>query len=123
MLSGSKPDARHLRTFGCLVEELVPESQRSKLDSKSTKLIHMGHVTATVSRGYNARTGRVHTVRHVMFDETTLPGTGHSAQSLETVYSETSTEELNTEHVEEVRVHISDSEEKLTPDVESEDLQ
>jgi len=40
--SGVKPSRQHFRVFGCIAYVHVPDSQRRKLDDKSTKCILLG---------------------------------------------------------------------------------
>lgn len=79
---GTKPHAGYLKVFGCLVHEAVPDSQRRKLEHKSRKLIHIGHISPTISRGYCLSTGRVHVVCHGKFDETAFLGTSSTPRNL-----------------------------------------
>ncbi|MCI39571.1 retrovirus-related pol polyprotein from transposon tnt 1-94, partial [Trifolium medium] len=37
-----KPSVHHFRVFGCIAFAHIPDSQRSKLDNKSVKCVHLG---------------------------------------------------------------------------------
>lgn len=83
LLTGKKPNVQHLRIFGCLFQAFVPEKNRRKLDPKTKGLIHIGHVTKTVSRGFNPLTLKVQLVRHGVFDETVFRGTNTKKEGSE----------------------------------------
>ena len=56
-----KPEARHLRIFGCLVYTRVPHEKRSKLDPSKHKGIFVGY--SETSKGY-----RVYVLGHQQID-------------------------------------------------------
>ena len=41
--SGKKPDVSHLKVFGCMAYEHVPDTQKQKLDKKALKLRFIGY--------------------------------------------------------------------------------
>ena len=45
-----KPSIEHMRVFGCLAYNLVPQMQRKKLDDKAMKCIFVGY--SSESKGY-----------------------------------------------------------------------
>lgn len=52
-LADKKPDVSHLRMFGCLVQEHIPNELRKKLEPKSKKLTFIGHISPTLSKGFD----------------------------------------------------------------------
>ena len=73
--SGSKPDVRLLRIFGCSVYSHVPKAERHKLDTKTRKCILLGYGTNQKGyRLYDLRWMKVIHSRYVVFDETSMPG-------------------------------------------------
>ena len=70
-LTGSKPDLRMLRIWGCPCWVLIPSNQRRKMADKAWKGIFVGYPADT--RGwivYNPQTRRAMVSKHVVFDET-----------------------------------------------------
>ena len=43
VLNGRKPNVKHFRVFGCQAYSLIPNDERSKLDSKSRRCIFLGY--------------------------------------------------------------------------------
>jgi hypothetical protein len=73
--SGSKPDVRSLRIFGCSAYAHVPKAERHKLDTKTRKCILLGYGTNQKGyRLYDLRRMKVINSRDVVFDETSMPG-------------------------------------------------
>ena len=48
--SGSKPNVKHLRVFGCMAYSHIPKDERLKLDSKTNQCILLGYGSTT--KGY-----------------------------------------------------------------------
>ena len=48
--SGSKPNVKHLRVFGCMAYSHIPKDERLKLDSKAKQCILLGYGSTT--KGY-----------------------------------------------------------------------
>ena len=48
--SGSKPNVKHLRVFGCMAYSHIPKDERLKLDSKTNQCILLGYGSSTISR-------------------------------------------------------------------------
>ena len=70
-LNGRKPNVKHLRTFGCLSYVHIPKDERSKLDNKSKRCIHLGYGSTTKGyRLYDLVAKKVLHSRDVLFDET-----------------------------------------------------
>eukprot|EP00249_Psilotum_nudum_P025147 c29390_g1_i1 orf=407-4477(+) len=72
--TGIKPSVSHFRVFGCTAFMHVPDERRTKLDSKSVKMIFVGYSTNT--KGYRLMDPTTHKIsvsRDVVFEE--LAGT------------------------------------------------
>ena len=48
--TGEKPNADHMRAFGCVAYALVAKDEQQKLDSKAKKCIFLGY--GSVTKGY-----------------------------------------------------------------------
>ena len=73
LLTGVKPNVKHLKVFGCEAYAHIPKDERRKLDSKARKCIFMGYGTETKGyRLYDVNRARVIHSRDVLFDESTF---------------------------------------------------
>ena len=73
LLTGMKPNVKHLNKFGCEAYAHIPKDERRKLDSKARKCIFMGYGTETKGyRLYDVNRARVIHSRDVLFDESTF---------------------------------------------------
>ena len=71
--SGSKPNVKHLRVFGCMAYSHIPKDERSKLDSKAKQCILLGYGSTTKGyRLYDIKREQVFHSRDVVFDEMKL---------------------------------------------------
>ena len=71
--SGSKPNVKHLRVFGCMAYSHIPKDERSKLDSKAKQCILLGYSSTTKGyRLYDIKREQVFHSRDVVFDEMKL---------------------------------------------------
>ena len=69
----AKPSVQHLNFFGSLAYVHIPDSKRTKLDSKTIKCIFVGYDSE--SKGYrlfDPQTKKIHKSRDVVFDETQI---------------------------------------------------
>jgi len=68
--SGVKPLVQHFRFFGCTAYVHVPDSQRKKLDDKSTKCILLGlSEESKAYKLYDPKSKKVVIDRDVIFEE------------------------------------------------------
>lgn len=68
--SGKKPSVHFFRIFGCIAHVHVPENQRKKLDSRSTKCILLGvNEESKAYRLYDPASQRIIISRDVIFEE------------------------------------------------------
>ncbi|MCH81754.1 retrovirus-related pol polyprotein from transposon tnt 1-94, partial [Trifolium medium] len=68
--SGSKPSVHHFRVFGCLAFAHVPDSQRTKLDDKSIKCVHLGVSDESKAyKLYDPEKKKIIVSRDVVFEE------------------------------------------------------
>ena len=70
-LTGSKPNVKHLRTFGCTAYAHIPKDERKKMDSKSRKCMFLGY--SANQKGYrlfDLAKRKVFFCRDVIFNET-----------------------------------------------------
>lgn len=68
------PDYSILRTFGCSCFPIIPSTQRTKLQSVTTRCIFIGY--SSNHKGYKCKdllSGRISVSRHVVFDEKSFP--------------------------------------------------
>lgn len=69
--SGIKPSVHFFRIFGCIAYVHVPENQRKKLDSRSTKCVLLGvSEESKAYRLYDPASKKILISRDVVFDET-----------------------------------------------------
>ncbi|PNX97760.1 cysteine-rich receptor-like protein kinase 25-like protein, partial [Trifolium pratense] len=67
--SGSKPYVHHFRVFGCIAYAHVPENQRSKLDNRSTKCVHLGLSEESKAYKLYNHENKIIISRDVVFEE------------------------------------------------------
>ena len=68
--SGRKPTLLHLRVFGCVAYNHIPDESRVKLDDKSEKLVFIGYDAKSKGyRRYNPKSKKITVSRDVRFDE------------------------------------------------------
>ncbi len=68
--TSKKPNVSHLKVFGCIAYEHVPDEKRSKLDPKAENCIFIGY--SLEQKGYrcfNPSTRKLQVSRDVVFDE------------------------------------------------------
>ncbi|KAD4179568.1 hypothetical protein E3N88_28159 [Mikania micrantha] len=70
-LKGRKPRLSHLKVFGCKAYVKVPSIKTTKLDDRSTTMVHLGSEPGSKAyRFYNPLTKRICVNRDAHFDET-----------------------------------------------------
>ncbi|PNY01730.1 copia-type polyprotein, partial [Trifolium pratense] len=68
--SGIKPSVHHFRIFGCIAFAHIPDSQRSKLDDKSVKCVHLGlSEESKAYKLYDPERKKIIISRDVVFEE------------------------------------------------------
>jgi len=68
--SGVKPSVKHFRVFGCVAYVHVPDTQRKKLDDKSTRCILLGlSEESKAYKLYDPKSKKVVISRDVVFEE------------------------------------------------------
>jgi hypothetical protein len=68
--SGEKPSVHHFKVFGCLAFAHIPDSQRTKLDDKSIKCIHLGvSEESKAYKLYDPEKKKIIISRDVVFEE------------------------------------------------------
>src|ERR1044072_4671521 len=67
--TSKKPSVNHLRIFGSVCYRHVPKSKRSKLDSRSEKLVLVGYHCTGAYRMINPLTRKIVISRDVIVDE------------------------------------------------------
>ena len=70
-LYGEKPCVQNLKIFGCDAYANVPKYERSKLDAKAQKCVHLGYSTETKGL-LNQESGKLFYSRDVKFNESSL---------------------------------------------------
>lgn len=70
LLRKVKPNASHLKVFGCVCYVFVPDHLRKKFERKAIQRIFVGYDDARKGwRCYDPTTRKCHTLRNVVFDE------------------------------------------------------
>lgn len=65
-----KPDLQNMKVFGCVAHVLVDESQRRKLDSKTTRMLFVGYSKSPKGyRVYDPEKNKAYIRRDAVFDE------------------------------------------------------
>ena len=68
--NGRKSVVKHLKVYGCMAYEHIPNVLRSKLDPKSKKLIFVGYTMKEKAyRLWNPENDKISISRDVVFDE------------------------------------------------------
>lgn len=115
--NGVKPSLEHVRVFGCEGYVHVPGQLRTKLDSKSRKMLLVGY-DHTNYKMYDPRTKRITISRNVIFNENKSPEINENVERLYYLQEESPEQEEVLEHMEEESDPIAEPDNHDTLDSE-----
>jgi hypothetical protein len=98
--NGRKPSVHHFRVFGCLAFAHILDSQRTKLDNKSIKCIHLGvNEESKAYKLYDPEKKKIIISRDVVFEEKKSWNWGNSDSK---VYNDNADSDIDVEETKSV---------------------
>jgi len=116
--SGKKPSVKHFRIFGCLAYAHIPDSQRKKLDDKSSKCVLLGvSEESKAYRLFDPISKKIVISRDVVFDEQGMWNWSKKGKEDQSELADLEDNEENSDN--EVITEAADTIHQATPTAES----